>query len=275
MQQQLENVVSLLPIIQQLFTQDVYLSVLDSDSVVCGYAIPSGAKPILEIGKKFVDTTGAIDAVIRSGKRRYNLLPKEIMGESFEGYIVPIKEDNMVIGCITCTYSVGDKERLTDIVDAFNKSTSVVNEQIEEIVKEFDSLYKMIESVNSTASQVEKGVGDSEKIVKVIGNNASKSNILALNASIEAARSGEHGKGFAVVAKEMGKLATDSSSSTSEIQKQLRDVHVSIASMLESIKGTDSVAQAYNVQVKDIQENVEQMLKLAKEMEDSLVNNKF
>ena len=110
MSQKIENLIELLPMIQQLFNQDVYITILDSDGIMRGYAIPEGAKPQLEVGDVFVDPSGALDEVMRTGKARHNYLPKEVMGEAFEGELVPIKEDGKVVGCIICTYSASGSD---------------------------------------------------------------------------------------------------------------------------------------------------------------------
>ena len=82
----------------------------------------------------------------------------------------------------------------------------------------------MLEEMDSMTSSVESDVHNAVEVVNKISSNASRSNILALNASIEAARSGENGRGFAVVATEMGKLANDSGSSATEIKNTLADM---------------------------------------------------
>lgn len=272
MHPEVEKVVSLLPIIRQAFTQESFITVLDDKGIVCGFSIPEGVTPQFEVGSTFVDPSGGYSEVMRTGKRKYNYLPKEVMGEAFEGYLIPIKEGNVNVGCLITSYPIGERERLSEIVNEFNASVKKVDEKIDQIVSGFDSLYSMIGEVNQMTGKVEEEVSTTRQIVGTISGNANKSNILALNASIEAARSGEHGKGFAVVAKEMGKLATSSGTSAAEIQKQLSEVQESLDTMVGSIKGTDHVAQTYNEQIHQIQSVVDHMLEMAKEMESCFQN---
>ena len=269
MNQEIEKLVSLLPTIKQVFDQDAFVSVLDAEGVVCAYAIPDGAEPMLKVGTKFNDPSGGFNEVMRTGRRKYNYLPKEVMGEAFEGYLVPIKDGSVTVGVMITSYSATERERISEIVDSFNASTIQVNEKITEIVKEFENLLGKIDEVSEMTDKVEEDVKASEHIAGVISGNASKSNILALNASIEAARSGEHGRGFAVVAQEMGKMAKDSGSSSSEIQKQLQEAHDSLNVMINAIKGTDMVAQTYNEHIQTIKEVVDNMIQMAEEMEKS------
>lgn len=222
--EKVQNVVDNLEIIKQLYDKSLYLTVMDNVGTVVGFSIPDGEIPKKQIGEVFYDPSGAFDRVIKEGITVHNYLPKEVMGEAFEGNLVPIKDGTKVVGCIICTYSVDEKEKVKDIAEQFKTSVHHIGASVQEIISGTENLVQMLEDMNAMTSGVEADVNGAADIVNQIGQNASHSNILALNASIEAARSGDAGRGFAVVADEMGKLAKDSGSSAAEIKKTLAGI---------------------------------------------------
>ncbi|MCB9208253.1 MAG: HAMP domain-containing protein [Ignavibacteriales bacterium] len=114
---------------------------------------------------------------------------------------------------------------------------------------------KNIESVVKQASDIITKLGDSSEqigqIVQVINDIADQTNLLALNAAIEAARAGEHGRGFAVVADEVKKLAERTTVATNEIADMVNKIQADSSNAVDAIKkGNDEVSNGMNEAVK-------------------------
>lgn len=267
-----KKMVDLVPLISQLFEYDVYITVLDADSVIQGYSIPEGAVAKSNVGDDFYDPSGALQEVLRTGVAKHNYLPKEAMGEPFEGILVPIKEGTDVVGCITCTHSVEKKEQMADVTVQFQESMNNISTSIQTVVDGISNLSKLMADMSDMTNNVEGDVHDTVEVVNKISSNASRSNILALNASIEAARSGESGRGFAVVADQMGELAKDSGNSATEIKGTLDTITEHLYSIISLIKEANNVRKENLENVSTIQDTLTKTLELAGELEKDIRN---
>ncbi len=112
-----------------------------------------------------------------------------------------------------------------------------------------------------TSAQISNLSQVSQKITEIIGvihGIAEQTNLLALNATIEAARAGEAGKGFAVVASEVKSLATQTSKATEEIGQQIGEVQSFTSTVVEAMTGMTGRMQEINEDTSSVAESVAQ-----------------
>jgi methyl-accepting chemotaxis protein len=134
---------------------------------------------------------------------------------------------------------------VTRVSESAKKSGSIAKHGGKVVNDTIIGMNKIAEVVLNAAEIVKK-LGDSSdkigEIIQVIDDIADQTNLLALNAAIEAARAGEHGRGFAVVADEVRKLAERTTKATKEIASMINQIQKDTNHAVESIEqGTDEV----------------------------------
>ena len=139
------------------------------------------------------------------------------------------------------------------LLDITMDATSTISGEISMSIKELSALTKAIGEVMSLLDDISE-----------------RTNLLALNASIEAARAGDVGKGFAVVANEVRNLATQSKESSNHVKDNLRDIEKKVVYTAELVTKSNDIFNKQEEAVNKTSDSVKQMISGLNQMNEEL-----
>ena len=150
-------------------------------------------------------------------------------------------ETDQVVTAITEMSSTANEvaKNTTQVAEATHAATGDVANAQRCVDASLEEIASLMSQINNAAGSIQSLSEQSQKInsvLSVIGGIAEQTNLLALNAAIEAARAGEQGRGFAVVADEVRNLASRTQASTLEINEMLSALHKLVAQAVKAME---------------------------------------
>lgn len=144
-----------------------------------------------------------------------------------------------------------------------NEAANIARSQLKQVMDEIEELGVEVQKTGASIRELEANTANIGKVLDVIGSLADQTNLLALNAAIEAARAGEAGRGFAVVADEVRSLAHRTQASTLEIEQMVATIQNGAGMAVRAMdasdvkaRSTQAVAQAINNTLNGIFESI-------------------
>jgi len=252
--QSFSDVLSYLP---TFFEDDISFALADRDRYIkiqnCD-SLPIKANE----GDPIPEGGAAYDA-IHSGDLTIKDVPKEVYGIPFKSYAMPIHEGHTVVGVVLAGKSLQRRFEVVELSDTIGDSIRLISTAI---IKIYNDIKQIVESNTNIANQIhtaKENTKGTDEILKLIQSITQQTNLLGVNASIEAARAGAIGKGFKVVAQEIRRLSLSSGESIHQIESILTNIEDSVDSISNKVNETKVAIENQAEMLEEIKDSVEKL----------------
>ena len=247
-----------LPYINSITPDDMAIVLTDLEKYI-GYHNANEFTLDLSEGKP-IKGIKTIEDCIKNKKDISDSVPPEVYGRTLKTFFTPIYGvNNEVIGTLSSGIDFENNSKLVESVSNLAEVIKQITESINQVAQSAGSLadsgQDSIEKVNELTNKQK----DTAQILQIIKNIASQTNLLGLNAAIEASRAGENGRGFAVVATEVRKLSEQSQESVKNIEAILKEMTDSVNDINNTIGNVGAISQEQAAATEEILSSTEEI----------------
>lgn len=235
----LEKVAAALPLVHRVFDGEIGIALADTEKMLMYYPA------------KDLDFKTPSNFPFREGSAVHELIHKKLpylkrkMDKTLHG--VPYKvmvtaiynNANETVGAIIISQSLDHQSSLKDMAGSLLNNISTLASTTEEITAQSEEIAGIARTLAGVAKESQSQVLETNRVLGFIREIAGQTNLLGLNAAIEAARVGEQGRGFSVVAEEIRKLAANSAESITKISAIINEIQASSAATYSQISLVD------------------------------------
>lgn len=263
--------VKVAPLLNELVQDDITVGIYDTEKLIIN--IPGKTFALnVNPGDPLMEGDIVTNA-IRTDSPLSAVLPKELFGFPLIARALPLHDDEgNVIGGVGIGTSLEKANKLFEMAESFSVIVEQTAAGIEDISESVTSLADRVTDITSQMKAVSSSAEQIGEISSVVKGISDQSNLLGLNAAIEAARAGDVGKGFSVVANEIRKLATNSKENVNQINDITKNIQGLLLTLNQAFSEVNTLTdnqsgsiQEFSATIQEISSKAQELATLAQE----------
>ncbi|MDR3588054.1 MAG: methyl-accepting chemotaxis protein [Negativicutes bacterium] len=172
-----------------------------------------------------VKTGSGVFRAMRERRRIVMKIDKTVYGQPYIVVAVPVLSDlGDVVGAVAVSEPTDQQDEMAEMATVLGANMTVLASTTQEISAQTEEITAVSQTLAALAQESLGRTRETDQVIGLIKRIAGQTNLLGLNAAIEAARVGAEGRGFSVVAEEIRKLAADSTRSVEQINTILKTI---------------------------------------------------
>lgn len=265
----LDCMLNIAPLLNHMTMDDLAVAIGDAKTYKwlayhAGETIDHGIKA----GDPIQEGTVAGEA-LKQKKRVVKRADATNFGFPYVGVGLPIRDENgELIGTMSLNKSLEKQDEMYQMSDELLGAMKKITGTIETLSAESEELASTGATLTQNAEQLNEKVAETDEVLKVVQEVTDQTNLLGLNAEIEAARVGDEGKGFGVVAEEIRKLADNTASSLKQIEEILNTLQDSNQDINQGVQNIENISTQQAEEIQSITESVKSIEDMSQKLVD-------